>query len=47
MDKLRLKRYIEKMEHATERIEDITNWYDTEDADKLDKKSRLAIYKAI
>ena len=47
MDKLRLKRYIEKMEHATERIEDINNWYDTEDANKLDKKSRLAIYKAM
>ncbi|MHA1784787.1 MAG: DUF86 domain-containing protein [Candidatus Helarchaeota archaeon] len=47
MDKFRLIRYFEKIEHATERIEDINNWYYSEDIEKLDKKSRLAIYKAM
>ncbi len=47
MDKLRLMRYIEKIDHATERIEDINSWYNTEDVEELDKKTRLAIYKAM
>lgn len=47
MEEFRLARYFEKIKHATERIEDINNWYYTEDIEKLDKKSRLAIYKAM
>ncbi len=44
MNEKRIARYIDKLQHIGERTGDIENWID--DA-KKDKRSRLAIYKAI
>ena len=48
MDKERLRRYIDKIEHIEERIEDIRVWlYEIGDIVEIDKKTRLAVYKAM
>ena len=48
MDSERLRRYIDKLGHMEERIEDIRSWLcEVEDFDDIDKKTRLAVYKAI
>ncbi len=48
MDKGRLRRYSDKTEHIEERIEDIRGWqYEIEDIVAIDKKTRLAVYKAM
>jgi len=45
MDKSRLRRYLEKIEHIGERIEDIKTWLGEEE--EVGKKTRLAVYKAM
>ncbi len=48
MDSERLRRYIDKIEHIEERIEDIRTWLnEREDIKEMDKKTRLAVYKAM
>jgi len=50
MDKPRLQRYLEKIEHIEERVGDIRTWLSEEedgDAKGVDKKTRLAVYKAM
>lgn len=48
MDSERLRRYIDKIEHIEERIEDIRTWLnESEDIREMDKKTRLAVYKAM
>jgi uncharacterized protein YutE (UPF0331/DUF86 family) len=48
MDSERLRRYIDKVEHIEERIEDIRTWLnEIEDIREMDKKTRLAVYKAM
>jgi len=50
MDKSRLQRYLEKIEHIEERVGDIRTWLSEEeggDAKGVDKKTRLAVYKAM
>ena len=48
MDNERLRRYIDKIEHIEERIVDIRTWlYEIEDIKDIDKKTRLAVYKAM
>lgn len=48
MDRERLRRYIDKIEHIEERIEDIRTWLcEIEDIREIDKKTRLAVYKAM
>jgi len=48
MDSERLRRYIDKIEHIEERIGDIRAWLcEIEDVRGIDKKTRLAVYKAV
>jgi uncharacterized protein YutE (UPF0331/DUF86 family) len=48
MDSERLRRYIDKIEHIEERMEDIRTWLnEIEDISEMDKKTRLAVYKAM
>lgn len=48
MDSERLRRYIDKIEHIEERIGDIRAWLcEIEDVRGIDKKTRLAVYKAM
>jgi len=48
MDSERLRRYIDKIEHIEERIEDIRTWLnEREDIREMDKKTHLAVYKAM
>ena len=48
MDKSRLKRYLEKIEHIEERVGDIKTWLvEEEDVKEVEKKTRLAVYKAM
>jgi Uncharacterized conserved protein len=48
MDGERLRRYIDKLGHIEERIEDIRSWLcEVEDFDDIDKKTRLAVYRAM
>lgn len=48
MDSERLRRYIDKIEHIEERMEDIRTWLnEVEDVGEMDKKTRLAVYKAM
>ena len=48
MDSERLRRYIDKIEHIEERIEDIRTWSnEREDIREMDKKTHLAVYKAM
>ena len=48
MDKSRLHRYIEKIEHIEERVDDIKTWlYEVEEVKAVEKKTRLAVYKAM
>ena len=43
-----MRRYVDKIEHIEERIEDIRTWlHELEDISEIDKKTRLAVYKAI
>lgn len=43
-----MRRYIDKIEHIEERIEDIRTWLnEREDIKEMDKKTRLAVYKAM
>ncbi len=43
MDERRVARYLDKLRHMEERIGDILSWIDEAE---VDKKSRLAVYKA-
>ncbi len=48
MDSERLRRYIDKIEHIEERMADIRTWLnEIEDISEMDKKTRLAVYKAM
>ncbi len=48
MDKSRLQRYLEKIEHIEERVGDIKTWLvEEEDVKEVEKKTRLAVYKAM
>jgi uncharacterized protein YutE (UPF0331/DUF86 family) len=48
MERERLRRYITKIGHIEERIVDIRTWLaELEDFGALDKKTRLAVYKAM
>jgi len=48
MDSERLRRYIDKIEHIEERMEDIRTWLnEVEGVGEMDKKTRLAVYKAM
>ena len=48
MEPDRLRRYITKLGHIEERIEDIRTWLaEFEDYSALDRKTRLAVYKAM
>ena len=43
-----MRRYIDKIEHIEERIEDIRTWLnEREDIREMNKKTRLAVYKAM
>ena len=44
VDEKRTARYMDKLAHMRERIEDVLAWIDEAEGDK---KSRLAIYKAM
>ena len=47
MDKSRLQGYLEKIERIEERVGDIRTWLSEGDAKGVDKKTRLAVYKAV
>ena len=48
MDNERLKRYVSKIEHIKERIEDIEIWLsEIDEIEKIDKKTNLAVFKAM
>lgn len=48
MDDKRLQRYLDKMDHVKERVEDIKTWLgELRDIRDIDKKTRLAVYKAM
>lgn len=48
MERERLRRYIDKLGHIEERIEDIRSWLaEFEEYSALDRKTRLAVYKAM
>ncbi len=48
MEKERVRRYIDKIDHIKERSEDINRWMrETDTKENIDKKTRLAIYKAM
>lgn len=45
-----MRRYLDKMEHINERLLDIETWFgesEKEDIEGVDRKTRLAIYKAM
>jgi len=48
MEKSRLRRYLEKIEHIEERLDDIKTWLgEVEDIREVEKKTKLAVYKAM
>lgn len=48
MDTKRIRRYLDKIDHINERIEDINTWLgELTDIIDIDKKTRLAVYKAM
>jgi uncharacterized protein YutE (UPF0331/DUF86 family) len=48
MERERLRRYVDKIGHIEERIGDIRSWLaEFEDIGALDRKTRLAVYKAM
>lgn len=48
MERERLRRYLNKIGHIEERIRDIRTWLaEFEDIGALDRKTRLAVYKAM